>query len=144
MRAMASESSVALNPWPEVQHPGHRYVPVTPAGDYNICCCQKKKKGGGTTLLFPERSRSLCELWRGLGSELRPLMYSGVTTKTRCSSPGPAHYSPPPSADGSRTGAESWPRCSTGRSSCCHDDRWKTKVESSSLSSHLNPFARSF
>ena len=115
-----------------------------------ICACytgrglqhlllSKKKKEAGPRC-FSLSGRVLC-VRRGLGSELRPLMYSGVTTKTRCSSPGAAHYSPP-ECRRERTGAESWPRCSTGRSSCCHDDRWKTKVESSSLSSHLNPFAR--
>lgn len=60
MRAMACESSVALNPWPAVQHSSHRYVPLLLySRDYNICCCQKKK--GRTTLLFPCQSHSFCQ-----------------------------------------------------------------------------------
>ena len=59
MRAMACESSVALKPWPAVQHPNHRYVPsLLYSRDYNICCCQKK---GKTTSLFPCRSHSFCQ-----------------------------------------------------------------------------------
>lgn len=43
MRAVACESSVALNPEPAVQHPNHRYVPsLLYSRDYNICCCQRQ------------------------------------------------------------------------------------------------------
>lgn len=42
MRAMACESSVALNPGPAVQHLHRRYGPSPLRDrDYNICCCQR-------------------------------------------------------------------------------------------------------
>lgn len=59
MRAMACESSVALNPWPAFQCPDYRYVPsLLYSQDYNICCCQKKTRPHRFSL---GRSHSFCQ-----------------------------------------------------------------------------------
>lgn len=61
---MACESSVALNPWPTVQNPDCRYVPLLLySWDYNICCCQKRQDH----IAFPlpvSFFLSACILWR--------------------------------------------------------------------------------
>lgn len=69
MRAMACESSVALNPGPAVKHPNHRYVPsLLYSGDNNICCCQRQDH-----IAFPlpfSFFRSACTLHSGGHPEL--------------------------------------------------------------------------